>query len=219
MELILAPSILAADFKTLGEQIKQTEVGGAAYLHFDVMDGYFVPNISFGPPILSSICGITKQVMDVHMMVHEPIRFIEAFKQAGADHITIHLEACSDVQGTIERIRQYDMTAGISIKPGTKVSELIPFLDKVERFLIMSVEPGFGGQAFLPDSLGRISELRGLLEARGLAKDIQVDGGITHDNVGEVIAAGANVIVAGSAVFYGDIRGNTEKFKEIFENL
>lgn len=219
MKLILAPSILAADFKALEEQIRQTDVAGAKYLHFDVMDGHFVPNISFGPPVLSSICGITKQVMDVHMMVDEPIRFVKAFKQAGADHVTIHLEACNNVQATIDYIHQCGMTAGISIKPGTKVKELVPFLNKVERFLIMSVEPGFGGQEFLPNALGRISELRGLLEQGGLVKDIQVDGGISHNNVEAVVGAGANVIVAGSAVFRGDIRANTEKFKEIFEQL
>jgi len=217
MKFVLAPSLFAADFKILEEQIIQTDMGGAKYLHFDVMDGHFVPNLSFGPSVLSSISGITDQVLDVHMMVDEPIRFVEAFKQAGADHITVHLEACSDVQETIDKIHEGGLTAGISIKPGTKVSELIPFLDKVEMFLIMSVEPGFGGQAFQPESIPRIRELRDLLAARGLKKDIQVDGGISHDNVADVVAAGANVIVAGSTVFRGDIRGNTEKFKEILE--
>jgi len=219
MKLEIAPSILAADFKILGEQIVQTHLGGAGYLHFDVMDGHFVPNISFGPTVLSSICDMTNQILDVHMMVNEPIRFVDAFKRAGADHITVHLEACSDLQETINKIHQCGMTAGISIKPGTKVSDLIPFLDKVEMFLIMSVEPGFGGQAFLPDGIERIRELRGLLEIRGLTKDIQVDGGISHDNVADVVAAGANIIVAGSTIFQGDTRGNTAKFKEIFDTL
>ncbi|WP_334196051.1 ribulose-phosphate 3-epimerase, partial [Muricomes intestini] len=148
MKNILAPSILSADFKVLGEQIRQTADNGAGYLHFDVMDGMFVPSISFGMPVLKSIQGVSRQVMDVHLMVTEPIRYVEAFQEAGADLLTVHLEACEDIQATLDKIHSCGMKAGVSIKPGTPVDALYPILDQAEMFLIMSVEPGFGGQAF-----------------------------------------------------------------------
>ena len=217
MENILAPSILAADFKELAEQMKETVGAGAKYLHFDVMDGMFVPSISFGMPVLESIRGVTNQTMDVHLMIEEPIRYIEAFAKAGADILTVHLEACQDIQKTIEQIHTNGMKAGISIKPDTSVSNLLPLLEQVEMFLIMSVEPGFGGQAFIPHSLDKIRELRTLLNERGLKTDIQVDGGIYHHNVAEVLAAGANIIVAGSAVFRGNIAENVTAFMEILD--
>lgn len=217
MRRILAPSILSADFKILGEQIRQTERAGAQYLHFDVMDGDFVPSISFGMPVLSSIHGATGQVMDVHLMVTEPIRYVRAFRDAGADILTVHYEACEDLHRTVDEIHACGMKAGISIKPDTPVYMLHPYLREAEMFLIMSVEPGFGGQAFLPYSLNKIRELRGLLDERGLDADIEVDGGIYHRNVGEVLDAGANVIVSGSGVFKGNITDNTEKFMEILK--
>ena len=153
MENILAPSILSADFKILGEQIRQTEEGGAGYIHFDVMDGIFVPSISFGMPVLSSIRGLTSQVMDVHLMVTEPVRYVKEFAKCGADIITVHLEACKDPAATLDEIHDCGAKAGISIKPGTPVEALQPYLDQADMFLIMSVEPGFGGQAFIPESL------------------------------------------------------------------
>ena len=215
MKRILAPSILSADFKILGEQLRITEEAGAQYIHFDVMDGMFVPSISFGMPVLSSIKGTTAQVLDVHLMVVEPERYIEEFAKCGADSITVHQEACEDLQKAVDLIHGCGVKAGISIKPGTPVETLIPYLDQAEMFLIMSVEPGFGGQPFIPDSFERIRQLRRLLEERGIEADIEVDGGIYHSNVAEVLEAGANVIVSGSGVFKGDIRKNTEDFMEI----
>lgn len=215
MKNILAPSILSADFKILGEQLKLTEEAGAEYIHFDVMDGMFVPSISFGMPVLASIKGATTQTLDVHLMVTEPIRYVEEFVKAGADIVTVHYEACEDLQATIDKIHAAGAKVGISIKPKTPVDVLLPYLDQAEMFLIMSVEPGFGGQAFIPESLERISELRNLLNEKGLTTGIEVDGGIYHKNVAEVLAAGANVMVSGSGVFKGDIKDNTAKFMEI----
>ncbi len=215
MEYILAPSILAADFRELGRQMKSTEDNGAGYLHFDVMDGMFVPSISFGMPVLASIQGVTDQVMDVHLMVQEPIRYIEAFKQAGADLVTIHLEACKDVRASIQKIRECGLKAGLSICPETPAEAVEPYLGEVDMILVMSVHPGFGGQKFIPESLDKIRCIRRMSKERGLALDIQVDGGIYLSNVREVLDAGANVIVAGSAVFGGDPGANTSDFMEI----
>lgn len=217
MKRILAPSILSADFKILGEQLKMTERAGAEYIHFDVMDGMFVPSISFGMPVLSSIRGTTGQVLDVHLMVTEPVRYVEEFAKCGADFITVHLEACEDLDATLDKIHSCGVKAGISIKPKTPVEALVPYLDRAEMFLVMCVEPGFGGQAFIPESLDRIRELRRLLEEKGLQTDIEVDGGIYHSNVAEVMEAGANVIVSGSGVFKGDIEKNTSDFMEILK--
>lgn len=218
MENILAPSILSADFKVLGDQIRQTEEGGARYIHFDVMDGIFVPSISFGMPVLSSIKGMTSQVLDVHLMVTEPVRFVNEFAKCGADIITVHLEACKDPSETLAAIHKCGVKAGLSIKPGTPTDALEPYLHQAEMFLIMSVEPGFGGQAFIPESLQRIRRLRDMLEERGLEKDIEVDGGIYHSNVAQMLSAGANIIVSGSGVYKGNIRENTTGFMEILRD-
>lgn len=219
MNYILAPSILAADFKELGKEIKATEEHGAEYLHFDVMDGIFVPSISFGMPVLSSIKSCTNQVMDAHLMITEPIRYVEAFKNAGADLITIHLEACEDVNATIAKIRECGLKVGISICPDTPVSELEAYIEKVDMVLIMSVHPGFGGQKFIENSLEKIRETRAMITAKGLQTDIQVDGGIYLTNVREVLDAGANIIVAGSAVFKGGKAAeNTRQFMEILKS-
>ena len=217
MKKILAPSILSADFKVLGDQIRTTSDNGAEYLHFDVMDGMFVPSISFGMPVLQSIQGMSSQVMDVHLMVTDPIRYVEAFKEAGAEILTVHLEACEDIQAVLDKIHACGMKAGVSVKPATPVDALLPILDQAEMFLIMSVEPGFGGQAFIPESLDKIRALRALLNEKGLDTDIEVDGGIYLTNVREVLDAGANVIVAGSAVFKGNIGENVKGFMEIFK--
>lgn len=217
MKNILAPSILSADFKVLGEQIRITSDNGAKYLHFDVMDGMFVPSISFGMPVLKSIQGVSPQVMDVHLMVTDPGRYVEAFQEAGADILTVHLEACEDVQAVLDKIHACGMKAGVTIKPATPVEALVPFLDQADMFLIMSVEPGFGGQAFIPESLDKIRSLRSMLKERGLNTDIEVDGGIYQNNVKEVLDAGANVIVAGSAVFKGTIADNVAGLMEILK--
>lgn len=214
---ILAPSILASNFCELGKEIQITESNGAEYLHFDVMDGVFVPSISFGTLILCSVRKATKQFIDVHLMVKEPIECIEGFVKAGADNITIHLEACEDVQKTLDTIKKHNIKCGISIKPDTKVEALIPYLSQVDMVLIMSVEPGKGGQAFMETSLDKISELKTLIEQLELSVDIEVDGGIYAGNLLEVLNAGANVIVAGSAVFNGDIEKNTKSLVDIME--
>ena len=215
MEYILAPSILAADFRNLGQEMKKTEENGAQYLHFDVMDGMFVPSISFGMPVLASIHDVTDQVMDAHLMVQDPIRYIEAFQKAGADMITVHLEACEDVYAAFGKIRESGLKAGLSICPETEADAVRPYLKDVDMILVMCVHPGFGGQKFIPESLDKIRKIRERIQEEGLTVDIQVDGGIYLSNVREVLDAGANVIVAGSAVFNGDPGENTKNFMEI----
>lgn len=217
MKNILAPSILSADFTRLGEEMRITEECGAQYIHFDVMDGIFVPNISFGIPVLKSIHKATAQVMDVHLMITEPIRYIDAFAEAGADLITIHYEACENVRETITKIREAGVKVGVSVKPATPVSVLEPLLDQIDMVLIMSVEPGFGGQKFMPEALDKVRAVRKMAEEKELELDIQVDGGIGTDNVETVLEAGANVIVAGSAVFKAT-EENTKKFMEILRS-
>ncbi len=218
MQYKLSPSILSADFYKLGEDIRQTEENGAEYLHFDVMDGVFVPSISFGMPVLASIKPLVKQVMDTHLMITEPIRYVEAFAKAGADILTIHYEACEDVRATLEKIRECGMKTGLSISPDTPVEVLREFLGEVDMFLIMTVHPGFGGQKLIPETLDKVRELRGMLNKRGLETDIQVDGGIYASNIKDALDAGANVIVAGSAVFKGNPGENTKELMEIIKN-
>ena len=215
---ILAPSLLAADFTKLGEQIKETERCGAQFLHIDVMDGIFVPSISFGMPLIESIRPVTKQFFDVHLMIVEPERYIQEFVDCGADGITFHLEATKDPQKVIDRIHKAGAKAGISIKPGTPLEEVYPYLSKVDMILIMSVEPGFGGQSFLPEAFGRIRKIREYLDRHQLAARLEVDGGIGKKNVREVMAAGADVFVAGSAVFRKrSIEENIRRFHDAFE--
>lgn len=215
MKTYLSPSILSADFAHLGEDIRLAEEAGTQYLHYDVMDGMFVPSISFGMPVLASVRKITKLVLDVHLMIVEPERYIEEFAKCGADIITVHYEACKDLEKAIEMIRNVGCKVGVSIKPKTPISVLDDVLDKVDMILLMTVEPGFGGQAYIPESTQKIQDMRKALKERGLEKNTQVDGGIKKNNLKMVLDAGANVIVAGSAIFAGDIGKNVEEFLAI----
>jgi ribulose-phosphate 3-epimerase len=217
--LILSPSILAADFSVLGKQIKEVQEAGAQYLHVDVMDGNFVPSISFGMPVISSIRGTSDIIFDVHLMIASPERYIEEFAKCGADIITFHLEAVRDPGVVIDKIHALGKKAGISIKPATPIEAVLPYLGELDMLLVMTVEPGFGGQAYIPESTERIRLARKFVEERGLSTDIQVDGGITADNVHVVLEAGANVIVAGSAIFRGDIGQNVKDMLKSFEEF
>jgi len=215
--VILSPSILASDFTILGEQMKQVEAGGNDYFHFDVMDGMFVPNISFGIPVLVSVRNITKKTLDVHLMVESPERYIDKFADAGADIITIHQEACKPLRETVEHIHERGKKAGIAIKPGTDIEVLDDYFDIADMFLVMTVEPGFGGQKYMDICTDKIRNLRKRLSERGFDTDIQVDGGITRENVDTPLAAGANVIVMGSSIFRGNITENTKYFSQLFK--
>ena len=211
---ILSPSILAADFSRLGEQIKEVEHAGAKYLHIDVMDGVFVPDISFGMPVISSIRKCTDIVFDVHLMIDRPERYIKEFADCGANLINFHLEATEDAVGAIQSIRFLGRRVGITISPETPAKAVEPYLKLVDMVLVMTVKPGFGGQKLIPECLDKVREVRAMVLEKGLRTDIEVDGGIRVDNVGLALEAGANVIVAGSAVFKNRISDNVRSFLE-----
>jgi len=211
--MILSSSILSADFSILGEQIREAVNAGSEYVHFDVMDGAFVPSISFGMPVLKSVRKITDAVLDVHLMVNEPVRYIDEFAKLGADIITVHTEACSDVDAAIEAIKKAGCKVGLSVKPGTPTDVLFPYLDRVDMVLIMTVEPGFGGQKFIDYTMDKIKAVRNEITSRNLSVDVEIDGGVTADNISSIVSAGANVIVAGSAVFCGNISDNVHNLK------
>lgn len=213
----ISPSILAADVSRFGEELAAVSQAGADYIHIDIMDGMFVQNISFGVPVVEGIRKCVDTFFDVHLMVHEPIRYIRDFAEAGADGITVHVEACEDLEATIDEIHNHGKKAAVSIKPRTDIDTILDILPKVYMVLVMTVEPGYGGQKIRRDTFDKISRLRQYIEEHNLDVDIEVDGGVDLDNVREVLDAGANVIVAGTKVFHGDLKENMKNFRRILE--
>jgi len=211
MVIKIAPSILSADFSKLGEDIKMLDQGGADYIHIDVMDGHFVPNISFGLPVIEAIRDVTQVPFDVHLMIDNPMDFIDDFVRVGADSITVHAEVLPHLHRSIQYIKQKGVAAGVALNPSTPLNVLDYVLEDIDMILLMTVNPGFGGQKFIPAILRKIAQLRKKLDEMGLNTDIQVDGGISIDNIHEVAKAGANVFVAGSAVFNAENPGQMIK--------
>lgn len=197
----IAPSILSADFSKLGEEIKDVEKGGADYIHVDVMDGHFVPNITIGPLVVEAIRPITKLPLDVHLMIEHPDQYIEAFANAGADFITVHVEACKHLHRTIHHIKSFGVKAGVVLNPATPVQMIEHVIDDIDMVLLMTVNPGFGGQKFIEQVLPKIRQVKDLVDKKGLSVEIEVDGGVNEETARKCVEAGANVLVAGSAIY------------------
>ena len=210
----LSPSILSSDFGRLGEDIRVVDEAGAEYIHIDVMDGMFVPSITIGMPVVKSIRKYTDKVLDVHLMIEDPDRYIVEFAKAGADIITVHAEACKHLDRTVELIKSQSVMVAVALNPATSLECIEYILPRLDMVLIMSVNPGFGGQKFIPYSIDKIKTLKSMIDERGLNVDIEVDGGVNLDNVSDIIDAGANIIVAGSAVFNGDAEANVRAFRD-----
>lgn len=212
----LAPSILSADFSKLADEIREVDQAGADYIHIDVMDGMFVPSISFGLPVIRSIRKVTDKPFDVHLMIEEPVRYVKEFANAGADIITVHVEACKHLNRTVQTIKEEGIKAGVVLNPSTPLSELDYILEYVDMVLLMSVNPGFGGQTYIDNVTGKIRDLREMLDKSHSEVLIEVDGGINLKNAVDVIKAGADILVAGSAVFNGDKTENVKNFMRVF---